>query len=93
MSSHFALHIYHCGTASLVPVSCPSIFYYYYFRQGEVNSRCVLSRLHRYGMGIHLLQRGSDSSPNALAAARPPAINPKGNHISFQVTTRALSQN
>ncbi|KAF8704410.1 hypothetical protein HU200_031456 [Digitaria exilis] len=43
--------------------------------------------LHRYGMGIHLLQRGSDSESNdpPLPAARPAAINPKGNHISFQV--------
>ncbi|CAL5030781.1 unnamed protein product [Urochloa decumbens] len=40
--------------------------------------------LHMYGMGIHLLQRGSDF--DAPAAARPPAINPKGNHISFQCT-------
>uniref|UniRef100_K3YAX7 VOC domain-containing protein n=1 Tax=Setaria italica TaxID=4555 RepID=K3YAX7_SETIT len=45
-------------------------------------------RLHKYGMGIHLLQRGSDS--NAPAAARPPAINPKGNHISFQCTDMGL---
>ncbi|CAL5015691.1 unnamed protein product [Urochloa decumbens] len=43
--------------------------------------------LHRYGMGIHLLQRDSDSNALPLpAAARPPAINPKGNHISFQCT-------
>ncbi|RLM75175.1 hypothetical protein C2845_PM15G15940 [Panicum miliaceum] len=41
--------------------------------------------LHKYGMGIHLLQRGSD--PDAPPVARPPAaINPKDNHISFQVT-------
>ncbi|XP_066347487.1 glyoxylase I 4-like [Miscanthus floridulus] len=45
--------------------------------------------LHKYGMGIHLLQRGSDSSAPA-AAARPPAINPKGNHISFQCTDMGL---
>ena len=55
-------------------------------------TRCILFRLHKYGMGIHLLQRGSDSSAPA-AAARPPAINPKGNHISFQVTVRAFAQN
>jgi len=62
-----------------------------YFRKVRL-TRCVLFRLHKYGMGIHLLQRGSDSSAPA-AAARPPAINPKGNHISFQVTARALAQN
>ncbi|KAL6651122.1 hypothetical protein ACP70R_010047 [Stipagrostis hirtigluma subsp. patula] len=39
--------------------------------------------LHKYGMGIHLLQRGPDS--NAVAVSKPPAINPKDNHISFQV--------
>jgi hypothetical protein len=50
----------------------------------------LLFRLHKYGMGIHLLQRGSDSSAPAVAA-RPPAINPKGNHISFQVTASALA--
>ncbi|CAN6268708.1 unnamed protein product [Urochloa humidicola] len=44
--------------------------------------------LHKYGMGIHLLQRGSDSI--APAAARPPAINPKGNHISFQCTNMGV---
>jgi hypothetical protein len=51
----------------------------------DVYSRKVKHcRLHRYGMGIHLLQRGSD--PDAPPVARPPAaINPKGNHISFQV--------
>ncbi|WVZ86562.1 hypothetical protein U9M48_033321 [Paspalum notatum var. saurae] len=49
--------------------------------------------LHKYGMGIHLLQRGLDSgSINAPAAAArpPPAINPKGNHISFQCTDMGL---
>jgi catechol 2,3-dioxygenase-like lactoylglutathione lyase family enzyme len=45
-------------------------------------------RLHKYGMGIHLLQRGSLDS-NAPPPVRPPAINPKGNHISFQVMTAA----
>ncbi|PAN39329.1 hypothetical protein GQ55_7G228200 [Panicum hallii var. hallii] len=45
--------------------------------------------LHRYGMGIHLLQRGSD--PDAPPVARPPAaINPKGNHISFQCADMGL---
>nr|CAB3487796.1 unnamed protein product [Digitaria exilis] len=48
--------------------------------------------LHRYGMGIHLLQRGSDSESNDMPrpAARPAAINPKGNHISFQCTDMGL---
>jgi hypothetical protein len=50
----------------------------------------LLFRLHKYGMGIHLLQRGSDSRAPAVAA-RPPVINPKGNHISFQVTASALA--
>ncbi|CAN6235768.1 unnamed protein product [Urochloa humidicola] len=45
--------------------------------------------LHRYGMGIHLLQRGSDSNAPP-ATARPPAINPKGNHISFQCADMGL---
>ncbi|KAK3144121.1 hypothetical protein QOZ80_4AG0309050 [Eleusine coracana subsp. coracana] len=48
--------------------------------------------LHKYGMGIHLLQRGSvpaDSGP-AAASRPPPAINPKGNHISFQCTDMGL---
>lgn len=53
-------------------------------------------RLHSYGMGIHLLQRGSDSDSNAASpppAARPPlVINPKDNHISFQVTTADSEQ-
>ena len=51
----------------------------------DVYSRKVKHcRLHGYGMGIHLLQRGSD--PDAPPVARrPAAINPKGNHISFQV--------
>ncbi|GJN02209.1 hypothetical protein PR202_ga19535 [Eleusine coracana subsp. coracana] len=43
-------------------------------------------------MGIHLLQRGSvpaDSGP-AAASRPPPAINPKGNHISFQCTDMGL---
>ncbi|OEL13756.1 hypothetical protein BAE44_0025223 [Dichanthelium oligosanthes] len=41
--------------------------------------------LHKYGMGIHLLQRGLDLNTTP-AAARLPPINPKGNHISFQCT-------
>ncbi|CAN6229035.1 unnamed protein product [Urochloa humidicola] len=44
--------------------------------------------LHKYGMGIHLLQRGLDS--NAPAPARPPVINPKSNHISFQCADMGL---
>ncbi|XP_008791704.1 metallothiol transferase FosB-like [Phoenix dactylifera] len=36
--------------------------------------------LSKYGIGIHLLQRG----PNSDAPAKPSAINPKDNHISFQ---------
>jgi catechol 2,3-dioxygenase-like lactoylglutathione lyase family enzyme len=37
-------------------------------------------------MGIHLLQRGSDPANNSApaAASSPAAINPRGNHISFQ---------
>ncbi|KAJ1272045.1 hypothetical protein BS78_06G173200 [Paspalum vaginatum] len=49
--------------------------------------------LYKYGMGIHLLQRGRDSNAPPAAAARPPpppAINPKGNHISFQCTDMGL---
>ncbi|KAF7010207.1 hypothetical protein CFC21_024653 [Triticum aestivum] len=44
--------------------------------------------MHRDGMGIHLLQRsaGCDAPP------RSPAINPKGNHISFQCTDMALTK-
>jgi catechol 2,3-dioxygenase-like lactoylglutathione lyase family enzyme len=75
-----------------IPLACLASACYLFieiFTQGEVNS--LVFRLHKYGMGIHLLQRGSDSK--APAAARPPAINPKGNHISFQVTARALAQN
>ncbi|KAG2567713.1 uncharacterized protein LOC120683649 [Panicum virgatum] len=46
--------------------------------------------LHGYGMGIHLLQRGSDD-PDAPPVARPPAaIDPKGNHISFQCADMGL---
>ena len=59
----------------------------------DVYSRKVKHcRLHGYGMGIHLLQRGSDD-PDAPPVARPPAaIDPKGNHISFQVTTAVSVQ-
>ncbi|KAL6903777.1 hypothetical protein ACP4OV_004590 [Aristida adscensionis] len=39
--------------------------------------------LHRNGMGIHLLQRGTDRNA-APAVPRPSTINPKDNHISFQ---------
>ncbi|TVU15048.1 hypothetical protein EJB05_38548, partial [Eragrostis curvula] len=44
--------------------------------------------LHKYGMGIHLLQRGS--VPSAPAVAIPQPINPKGNHISFQCTDMGI---
>ena len=59
----------------------------------DVYSRKVKHcRLHGYGMGIHLLQCGSDD-PDAPPVARPPAaIDPKGNHISFQVTTAVSVQ-
>ncbi|EHA8591512.1 putative Photosystem II core complex proteins psbY, chloroplastic [Cocos nucifera] len=38
-------------------------------------------RLYKHGIGIHLLQRG----PNSDAPAKSSAINPKANHISFQI--------
>nr|XP_019705576.1 uncharacterized protein LOC105043568 [Elaeis guineensis] len=42
--------------------------------------------LYKYGIGIHLLQRG----PNSDALAKSSAINPKDNHISFQCTDMGM---
>ncbi|KAE8794645.1 hypothetical protein D1007_30687 [Hordeum vulgare] len=44
--------------------------------------------MHRYGMGIHLLQRGAGCDAPPMS----PAINPKGNHISFQCSDMALTK-
>ncbi|KAL5216116.1 hypothetical protein ABZP36_007517 [Zizania latifolia] len=47
--------------------------------------------LHKYGMGIHLLHRGGAAGCSDVVPTRPPAaINPKGNHISFQCSDMAL---
>ncbi|KAL5214394.1 hypothetical protein ABZP36_003546 [Zizania latifolia] len=46
--------------------------------------------LHRYGMGIHLLQRGGGAGSSDVPTRPPLAINPKGNHVSFQCSDMAL---
>ncbi|XP_006652586.1 uncharacterized protein LOC102704697 [Oryza brachyantha] len=45
--------------------------------------------LYKYGVGIHLLQRG-DAADCSIPTRPPPAINPMGNHISFQCSDMAL---
>ncbi|KAF0893737.1 hypothetical protein E2562_029411 [Oryza meyeriana var. granulata] len=47
--------------------------------------------LYKYGMGIHLLQRGDAAADYCSIPTRPPAaINPMGNHVSFQCSDMAL---
>ncbi|KAG8082819.1 hypothetical protein GUJ93_ZPchr0014g47260 [Zizania palustris] len=47
--------------------------------------------LHKYGMGIHLLHRdGAAGCIDDIPTRPPAAINPKGNHISFQCSDMAL---
>uniref|UniRef100_A0ACD5V4F7 Uncharacterized protein n=1 Tax=Avena sativa TaxID=4498 RepID=A0ACD5V4F7_AVESA len=44
--------------------------------------------MHKYDMGIHLLQRNSDCGVPPVRL--PATIDPKGNHISFQCSDMAL---
>uniref|UniRef100_A0A0D9W7N3 VOC domain-containing protein n=1 Tax=Leersia perrieri TaxID=77586 RepID=A0A0D9W7N3_9ORYZ len=46
--------------------------------------------LYKYGMGIHLLQRGDAAECSIIQTNPPPKINPMGNHISFQCSDMEL---
>uniref|UniRef100_A0A0E0KTB4 VOC domain-containing protein n=1 Tax=Oryza punctata TaxID=4537 RepID=A0A0E0KTB4_ORYPU len=46
--------------------------------------------LYKYGMGIHLLQRGDDADGCSIPTRPLPAINPMGNHVSFQCSDMAV---